>query len=311
MQLALIEELLDVTRIAADRVALEMAPVDVAKLVRGVVDTMAPLATEREVALEARVPDTSVVVSGDRKRLEQITTNLVTNALKFTPSGGRVVVEVTSGDAARLVVTDDGCGIAPEHLPTVFECFRQASGPKRAGLGLGLYIVKQLVELHGGHVTASSEGTGRGATFVVDLPLHGAGGRVPADASQPALPIDADLRGRRILVVEDEPDTRDLLSVLLRRRGAHVAVASDVASALALVGTCVPDVLVSDIELPDGDGCELAERLRRSDVRSIALSGLASERDAQRSLQAGFDVHMTKPVDVGALVATIQRLAND
>ena len=308
-QLALVEELLDVSRIAADKLQLDLVALDFGLTVRRTVDSMMPLAADRGIALSVTVPTSSVNAHADRGRLEQITTNLVSNALRFTPTGGRVDVEVTSeGRNALLVVRDNGRGIVAETLPLVFEYFKQDTRDPSVGggLGLGLYIVKQIVELHGGTVSAESMGEGTGARFEVRLPMHDA--EPAATSSAALLPDENDLEGVRVLLVEDEEDTRDLLRAVLLDHGATVATASDAHSALATFEVFNPDVLVSDIGLPGQDGCALMRklRLRSADLPAIAISGFAAHTDAERAMEAGFDLHIAKPMDADQLIEAIQ-----
>jgi signal transduction histidine kinase/CheY-like chemotaxis protein len=308
-QLALVEELLDVSRIAADKLQLDLTALDVGLTVRRTVDSMMPLAADRGIVLSVTVPIGSVNAHADRRRLEQITTNLVSNALRFTPTGGRVDVEVTrEGRNALLVVRDNGRGIGPETLPLVFEYFKQDTRDPSVGggLGLGLYIVKQIVELHGGTVSAESLGEGTGARFEVRLPMHDT--EATEITSSAILPDENDLEGVRVLLVEDEEDTRDLLRAVLLDRGATVATASDANSALATFDAFHPDVLVSDIGLPGQDGCSLIRKIRTraADLPAVAISGFAAQTDADRAVEAGFDLHVAKPMDADQLIEAIQ-----
>ncbi len=312
-QLRLVEELLDVSRIAADKLQLDRVALDVALTVRRTIESMLPIAADRGVDLSINVSPGSVHAFADRRRLEQITTNLVSNALKFTPTGGRVEVDVrTEGDHAVIAVRDTGRGIAAELLPLVFDYFRQDTRDPSCGggLGLGLYIVKQIVELHGGTVTAHSRGPGAGARFEVRLPLHDAEAAEVGSAAH--LPDTDDLEGVRVLLVEDEEDTRDLLSAVLTDRGATVAAAPDASSALAMFDSFRPDVVVSDIGLPGQDGCSMMRtlRLRSADVAAVAISGFAGQVDADRAVNAGFDLHMAKPMEASDLVDAIQQAAD-
>jgi signal transduction histidine kinase/CheY-like chemotaxis protein len=308
-QLSLVEDLLDVSRIAADKLQLDLMALDVGLTVRRTVDAMMPLAADRGIALSVTTPIESVNAHADRRRLEQITTNLVSNALRFTPTGGRVDVEVTrDGKNALLVVRDNGRGISLETLPLVFEYFKQDTRDPSVGggLGLGLYIVKQIVELHGGTVSAESLGAGMGARFEVRLPMHDM--EAPEATSSALLPDANDLEGVRVLLVEDEEDTRDLLCAVLLDRGATVATASDASSALATFDAFHPDVLVSDIGLPGQDGCSLMRkiRMRSAHLPAVAISGFAGQIDADRALEAGFDLHIAKPMDADQLIEAIQ-----
>ncbi len=309
-QLSLVEELLDVSRIAADKLQLDLVALDVGLTIRRTVDSMMPLAADRGIALSVTVPIGSVNAHADRRRLEQITTNLVSNALRFTPTGGRVDVEVTrEGRNALLVVRDNGRGIGPETLPLVFEYFKQDTRDPSVGggLGLGLYIVKQIVELHGGTVSAESLGEGAGARFEVRLPMHDT--EAPDITSAVRLPDENDLEGVRVLLVEDEEDTRDLLRAVLLDRGATVATASDATSALTTFDAFHPDIVVSDIGLPGQDGCALIRKIRTrsTDIPAVAISGFAAQTDADRAVEAGFDLHIAKPMDADQLIEAIQQ----
>jgi PAS domain S-box-containing protein len=311
-QLALVEELLDLSRVTADKMVLEVAPLDLALTVRGLVETFIPAASDAGVTLVAEITTSPTTVFADRKRITQVVTNLVTNAIKFTPPGGRVSVRVMAeGAMAVLEVEDTGQGMKPETLPELFDCYRQncVAATARNGLGLGLYIVRQLVQLHGGMVEASSAGPGLGSKLTVRLPLRET---TPSVASERALPEDSttDLDGVRILVVEDEPDARELLMTVLAGNGANVSAASDASQAIAMFESCSPDIIVSDIEMPGEDGCSLIRRLKKSaDVPAIAVSGFAAQKDAERALDAGFDVHVSKPIEPRELVRRIRALS--
>jgi signal transduction histidine kinase len=311
-QLALVEELLDLSRITADKMSLEVAPLDLAITVRGLVETLIPAATDAGLTLVAEITTSPTTVFADRKRITQVVTNLVTNAIKFTPSGGHVYVRVrTEGALAVLEVEDTGQGMKPDVMPELFECYRQNCAPAiaRNGLGLGLYIVRQLVQLHGGMVEASSPGVGLGSNLTVRLPLRET---TPSVASERLLPEESttDLDGVRVLVVEDEPDARDLMTAVLAGKGANVSTAADASQALAMFESCHPDVVVSDIEMPGQDGCALIRQLRKSaDVPAIAVSGFAAQKDAERALDAGFDVHVAKPIEPRELVRRIRALS--
>jgi CheY-like chemotaxis protein len=254
-------------------------------------------------------------VLGDAPRLHQVVSNLVSNAIKFTPRGGRVDVDlVATADQVVLVVSDTGQGIEPGFLPYVFDRFRQADpslARRHGGLGLGLAIVRQVVTLHGGTVRVESAGVGRGARFTVTLPV------IRASVEARALPATTatDLGGVRVLVVEDEPDAQELVRRLLEERGADVATAASAPGALACLAARVPDVLVSDIGLPGMDGFELIRRIRAGDVAgagevpAVALTAFARTEDRARALREGFQGYLTKPVDAVALLAMVARCA--
>jgi CheY-like chemotaxis protein len=309
-QAHLIDELLDITRMAEARIQLELTAVDVGILAQRIAEGLMPRAQEGGLTLTF-FAEPGLVVLGDRCRLEQVLSNLLSNALKYTPSGGSIFVDVRrDGAAARLTVRDTGKGIAPDLIGHVFEMYKQERtyAATRSGLGLGLFIVKQLVELHAGGVMVESEGAGRGATFVVRLPLGGELGP-PSDESRPAL--ERSLRGLRVLVVDDDDDSRELMVMILRRAGAELASARDGDTALEVFGRWAPQVVVSDLAMPGSDGCALVSEIRARDelVTALAVSGFTSENDAQRAIEAGFDGHLAKPVDAATLVEAVHQLS--
>ena len=309
-QANLIEELLDISRMAADRIQLALAPVDIGALVQRVVEGATPRASESGLELSFSV-EADLIVIADRQRLEQVLMNLLSNALKYTPTGGSIVVEAKR-DAAhvRLRVRDTGKGIAPDLIGHVFEMYTQERNyaSARSGLGLGLYIVKQLVELQDGKVTVDSEGEGQGATFTVLLPLRD---ELVVAPSEHVVEPGHSLRDLRVLVVDDEEDSRELMATILRRAGADVACASGSRAALELFGRWTPDVVVSDLAMPGGDGCELVSEIRARDssIAALAVSGFTADRDTDRALAAGFDVHVGKPIDAAELVEAVHEAA--
>jgi PAS domain S-box-containing protein len=312
-QVRLIEDILDVSRIVSGKLRLQMRIVDLAKVVHAAIEMVRPAAVDRNITLSAGVPG-SVTVRGDAQRLQQVVTNLLSNAVKFTPSGGRVELGLHIRDStAVLEVADSGAGIDPRFLPRVFERFTQADSTtsrSHGGLGLGLAIVRYLVEAHQGSVAADSPGVGRGSTFRVALPLASAA--EIARASQE----DGDeervvLTGIKVLVVDDDRDTRDLLQLLLTARGAMVRTAASVAEATALFAAERPGVVIGDIGMPGEDGYMLLERLRTVDpaaaFHAIAVSGYVSDDDRARARAAGFHDHLAKPLDIPTLMTTITR----
>jgi PAS domain S-box-containing protein len=321
-QAHLIDELLDVSRISSGNIRLERQPVAVSTVLEAVQQSLRPSADAKKVRVEVDGQSAGTVLA-DPGRLQQIIWNIVANAIKFTPAGG--VVEVRSelaGAEVVLTVSDSGTGISAEFLPHVFERFRQAeSSEARAygGLGLGLAIVRQLVEMHGGHVEAHSDGLGRGATFLVRLPAWDAAGS--PDAALPDTtrashePGQTLLAGRRVLVVDDEADGRDMLAVMLRLHGAHVTTAASAEEALSSLRSHEPELLISDIGMPHVDGYELMRRIRSCDsdacrnVPAIALTAFARAEDAAKARSAGFQMHMAKPVEPAALISSIMALA--
>jgi CheY-like chemotaxis protein len=318
----LIDDLLDVSRIIAGKLRLESRPVHLGPVIEAAVDAAQPDAEAKALRLELSIPPGTVTVSGDPVRLQQVVANLISNAIKFTPDGGRLQVALEMTDAhARVTVSDTGAGINAEFLPFIFERFRQAdttSTRRNKGLGLGLAISRHLVELHGGTIEASSAGEGQGSVFTVTVPLVRAHA---ADAhGQPAVraegwpPHGGSLDGVRVLVVDDESDARDALALVLERCGARVTVAGSAAEALAAWGREAHDVLLSDIAMPGEDGYSLIRKIAggRTDGRPLpaaAITAYATTEDRQRALEAGYRDHLTKPVDPGALVAAVARLA--
>jgi PAS domain S-box-containing protein len=311
MQSALIEDLLDVSRMTSGRLRLTMQPTSLRAVTHAAVEASRPEAVAAGVRLSA-ILDTDAHVAGDEIRLQQVVSNLLDNAIKFTPPEGRVEVRLERTDAeARIIVRDTGRGIAAEFLPQVFEPFRQAEdvrSRKKGGLGLGLAIVRQLVEQHGGRVAVESPGEGLGSTVEVALP-------VLADAvGSPGRPDSAPrLDGLRVLIVEDDDDARDALRAILEESGALVTMAASTTAARARLMTDDPDVLVSNIRLSSDDGYALMREVRRTDrlrgVPVVAISPRAAEDVSARALAAGFQAHFAKPFDPDALVEAIAVLA--
>jgi PAS domain S-box-containing protein len=314
----LIEDLLDVSRIVRGGLTLDPGRVDVGRVIEAAVEGARPAAAAKGVRLGLRAEADAGEVAGDPQRLQQVVWNLVSNALRFTGPGG--AIEVSSRREGREVVVevrDNGRGIAREALPHLFERFWQADARSRGGLGLGLSIVKHLVELHGGTVHAESAGEGLGACFTVRLPAAGRGaaagpGGDPGDGADAA--PDGALSGALVLAVDDEPDTLDLLVTLFGRQGAAVVVARSATEALEVLRRLRPDVIVSDIGLPGPSGYDLMRQVRASGeeaggwVPALALTGYAGEGDGREALLAGFQMHLSKPVDPAALVASVAKL---
>ncbi len=323
-QAHLVDDLLDVARIIGGKLRLDVRPAYPVEAIEGAIEAVRPAAEARGVRLLPALDPKAGPVMGDAGRLQQIAWNLVSNAVKFTPRGGRVhVVLQRVNSHLELVVSDSGKGIDPGLLEHLFVPFWQADPSitrSHGGLGLGLSIVKHLVELHGGTVRAESEGEGRGATFVVRLPLAPTRTSDPGDAHPSAgapapLAFPPELRGRRVLVVDDEPDARELLVALLEGCGALVRAAASGAEALELVRTERPDVLVSDVGMPGEDGFSLLQKLRALPVEqgggtpAIALTAFARVEDRRRAFLAGFQTHLAKPVEPAELFAAIVALA--
>jgi signal transduction histidine kinase len=321
-QTQLVEDMLDVSRIITGQLRLQVSPTDMVAVVRAALDAIGPTADAKGVHVELRVEGEVGTVLGDASRLQQVVSNLLSNAVKFTPAGGRIDVRlVADATTLRLTTTDTGQGIPAEFLPHLFERFRQAdSGPARAqgGLGLGLAIVRHLVELHGGTISVESDGEARGSTFLVTLPRRPAPSR-EAHASTPttvASPTNGDraLEGLRVLVVDDDLDTREVLTACLTLEGATVITADTTAAALELLHADRPAVIVSDIGMPGRDGYALIASLRAlspghgGDVPAIALTGYARAQDEAEILRAGYDLHLAKPIDPDVLTAAIAKL---
>jgi signal transduction histidine kinase/ActR/RegA family two-component response regulator len=313
IQTRLIEDLLDVSRIITGRLRLDVRTVDLNAIIREALDAVVPAADAKAIRVEAVLEPGVARFLGDPARLQQVIWNLVSNAVKFTPTGGRVEVRhENDGMEARITVTDTGQGISPEFLPHVFERFRQAestSGRVHGGLGLGLAIVRHLVELHGGTVRAASSGVGRGSTFIVTLPCRALEAATPSTPGRTA--ELATLDGIRVLVVDDDADARDLLGMVLTQARADVVTVASSREALVLLEQAPPDVIVSDIGLPEENGYELIRRVRAladnggGEIPAIALTGHARTEDQDRALAAGYQVHVAKPVEPAALISAI------
>ncbi len=306
----LVDDLLDVARVTSGRIHLQREPMRIDALVGDdLLASMRPAFVEAGIELSSSLAR-DVWVEGDRVRLEQVVTNLLTNALKFTHRGGHVRVELRRRDGdAVLTVADDGAGIAPDVLPHVFEQFVQGESTlhrSEGGMGLGLSLVRTLVELHGGTVSAASEGRGHGATFVVSLPaLPEQRATTPQRARAAEAPAAA---ARRVVVVEDNVDARELLVLALRRFGHDVAEASDGEEALNVLAEGEHDAAIVDLGLPKIDGYEVARRVRSKlgpDMLLVALSGYGQPEDVRRAEEAGYDVHLTKPADLATLCSVI------
>jgi CheY-like chemotaxis protein len=289
-------------------VELKKELIEVAAVVARAVELSSPLLEQQRHHLAITVAERGLVVSADPTRLAQALSNLLSNAAKYTPSGGHVEISASrKGERVVLTVRDDGVGITPAMLPRVFELFvqeRQTIDRSQGGLGLGLAIVDNLVKMHDGRVAVFSDGPGKGSVFTIDLPAAAVG--VPeAEAASPLRPAPG--VGRRVLVVDDNPDAAELLSEVLSAIGHDVEVAFDGPRALELARTFLPDVALLDIGLPVMDGYELARRLRdRADgLRLVAVTGYGQESDRQRAREAGFDAHIVKPVEFDALRAAL------
>ena len=330
-QSKLIEDLLDVSRIITGKLRIEAQPVSFASITEGVINSLGPAADAKQLQLQTSIDPAAGPILGDPARLQQIVTNLVSNAIKFTPPGGRIDVRVTREDpCVRLEVTDSGVGIAAEHLPHIFERFRQVDSSNvraHGGLGLGLAIVDYLVRQQAGRVAAESEGVGKGATFSVEFPLTSLdviGGTPVAIElfTDPTSTVsetlesstDAKLKNLRILVVEDDPDTQELLKTVLQQHGAEVVAVESAGVALDELKRAKPDVIISDIAMTGENGYELIRKVRSlpreegGRIPAIALTAYAGITDRRRALLAGFQTHLAKPVEPNDLLAVILSL---
>jgi signal transduction histidine kinase/ActR/RegA family two-component response regulator len=325
-QAQLIDDLLDVSRIMTGKLRMDVRPADPNLFIEAAVEAVKPAAEAKGIRLQTILDTGMISVPGDPIRLQQVIWNLLSNSIKFTTRGGRVQVRLERVNShVEIIVSDTGQGIEPEFLPHVFDRFRQAdqrTTRQHGGMGLGLAIVKNLVELHGGSVQAASPGNGHGATFTVQLPvvpvyqIDTEGGRVHP-AARDLLPNTgfADrLDGTTILVVDDEADTRALLKAGLENCGANVTVASSAAEAFDALESQIPDVIISDIGMPDEDGYDLIRKLRSmpaekgGSVPAIALTAYARVEDRLRALRSGYQMHVPKPVELAELVAVADSL---
>jgi PAS domain S-box-containing protein len=319
-QAQLIEDLVDVSRIAGGKLQLNVQPVDLSALINAAVDIVRPAANARGVVIQVSVEAAVGPVAGDPARLQQIIWNLLSNAVKFTSRDGYVYVTLRRVEAfAELEVRDTGIGIDPDFLPWVFERFRQAESAvtrSHRGMGLGLAIVRHLIELHGGTVTAHSDGEGHGATFTIRVPVTEDHAPLTMKAEAEISEVTRQtLTGLRIMLVEDEPDARELLSMTLRISGASVYAVDSAREALRNLDSFKPDVLLSDIGLPVESGYDLIRQVRElptdlKQIPAVALTAFATEKDRQRALSAGFQVHLAKPVEPQTLVDVIEKLVN-
>lgn len=326
-QSQLVADLLDVSRIISGKLRLDVRTVDLISIANAALDSIRPAADAKGIRLQTLLDPAAGPISGDADRLQQIVWNLLTNAVKFTPQGGRIQVKVQRVDShVEIVVTDSGVGISKEFLPYVFDRFRQADASttrKHGGLGLGLSIVRQLVDLHGGSVNVHSEGEGKGASFTITLPFVGVvndqqeAEPVPPTESEEILSFDGlpSLQGLKVLVVDDEADTRDLISEVLKECGSEVITSRSAAEALVALEQDKPDILISDLGMPDEDGYALITKIRAlpsdrgGQIPAAALTAYARAEDRMRVLRSGFQFHLPKPVDSAELVTVVASLA--
>jgi CheY-like chemotaxis protein len=305
-QVRLVDDLLDLSRIVHGKLQLRFETFDLCEQVKAAVEPFEEAAALSRLRLVVTLPPTPLPMWGDGARIQQIASNLLANAVKFTPPGGQIAVSVMSRDReALLEVEDTGDGIAPEDLAVIFEAFRQGGASRRrGGLGIGLDLVRRLAELHGGTVEAFSEGLGYGARFQVRLPIAAS----PAAPSRRAI-VSTRLDGRTVLVVEDNADTRQVLKFMLEIEGAQVEAVETGLEGVARAETFRPQIVLCDIGLPDIDGLEVARRMRSrawfGDTRLIALTGYGQPEDIGHALDAGFEAHLTKPINLDQLLALL------
>jgi len=315
----LVDDLLDVSRITRGKIQLKLEPLELSTVVLKAIEMASPIIEQRMHHLTAVVPPVGLQIEADPMRLSQVICNLLTNAAKYTEPGGNISIRADRDDGyIALRVRDNGIGISSALLPRVFELFSQgtrALDRAQGGLGIGLTIVKSLVELHGGSVHAYSEGIGKGSEFVIRLPAEPTQGASRATVATPRRAELIDHLGtpRRILIVDDNQDAAEVLGDALQEAGYSTHVAFDAPATLEMVGAFSPDIMLIDIGLPVMDGYELARRLRANpalaSVRLIAITGYGQESDRQRALEAGFDDHLVKPIDLDRLQAMLRQHA--
>ena len=304
----LIDDLLDVSRIIRGTMKLQLKPINITKVVLASLDTVRPSASAKNIELITQLESDTIEVNGDLERLQQIFWNLLINAIKFTPANGQIAIALlTTKDTVLIKVKDTGQGIAPDVLPFIFDRFRQAEAKSstrtKGGLGLGLAIVRHLVEIHGGNVTADSAGLGSGSTFTVELPLYSCANisnstvnNLNNDRNLPSL------SGLTLLIVEDEIDAREMLTLILEQCGAKIVSADSVKQAFILYEQYQPDILISDISMPNEDGYALIRQIRshktdKTNIPAIALTAYVRKEDKQQALEAGFNLHLSKPIE--------------
>lgn len=328
LQAQLIEDLVDISRIVSGKLNLDLHPSNLAPIIKAATDAMRPAAEAKEISLTASSGSRDGLVLIDPDRIQQVIVNLISNSIKFTPPGGQVVVRLEQSESEAIIsVTDTGIGISPEFLPHVFERFRQADGSStrnHGGLGLGLSIVRRLVELHNGSVLVESPGEGRGTTFTVKMPLASVSGdeyqakghSENSRESSHSMIGGMALSGLRVLVVDDEADVRDLISIILTQCGAEVKAVASAAEALHELVEWRPDALISDIGMPGEDGYALIRRVRAMEAQvggprmipAVALTAYARGQERLKALAAGYQAHLSKPAQMTDLVLTLKNL---
>ncbi len=324
-QARIIDDILDVSRIITGNLFFELYPVELAPVIEAAINAVRPTADAKGVRIDMEFDSAPLVVSGDANRLQQVIWNLISNAVKFTENGGRVTLGLHQvRSSVEIKVADTGQGISPEFLPYVFDRFRQADSTttrQHGGLGLGLAIARHLVEIHGGTIRAESPGKGKGATFTLKLPLVDCGDKASLlDTTEIVIPESTHqprqlLSGLRVLVVDDDVDTLELMATALKSRQATVTAVSSAVDALIAIKANRPDVLISDIAMPDEDGYALIEKVRSLDhgeeqtIPAVAITAYAKDEDRERALSSGFQIYLPKPVELTELVSVIARAA--
>jgi len=324
-QARIIDDILDVSRIITGNLFFELYPVELAPVIEAAINAVRPTADAKGVRIDMEFDSAPLVVSGDANRLQQVIWNLISNAVKFTENGGRVTLGLHQvRSSVEIKVADTGQGISPEFLPYVFDRFRQADSTttrQHGGLGLGLAIARHLVEIHGGTIRAESPGKGKGATFTLKLPLVDCGDKASLlDTTEIVIPESTYqprqlLSGLRVLVVDDDVDTLQLMATALKSRQATVTAVSSAVDALIAIKANRPDVLISDIAMPDEDGYALIEKVRSLDhgeeqtIPAVAITAYAKDEDRERALSSGFQIYLPKPVELTELVSVIARAA--
>ncbi len=311
----IVNDLLDLSRLVSGKIVLKRQVIDLADAVQQAMETVRAASTRHKVSLEIKPASTPLPVDVDPVRTDQIITNVLTNAIKYTPEGGHVVVTMErDGDEAVVRVTDDGVGIAPDRIGTIFELFAQAEnaiGRAQGGMGIGLALVRNLLHLHGGSITANSDGIGKGSEFAVRFPIAAPRQDVAEPERRPVQRASGDGQPRRIVIVEDNADVRELLRLKLRRLGHSVDAVADGHSGVTAIVDGKPDLALVDIGLPGLDGYEVAMQVRQSlgpGVVLVAVSGFGQPEDKRKALEAGFDEHITKPADVTDIENLLARL---
>jgi CheY-like chemotaxis protein/nitrogen-specific signal transduction histidine kinase len=322
-QSQLIEDLLDMSRIISGKMRLDIQPVDPLPVVEAALDSIRPAAEAKSIRIKSVLNPDAGPLLADSTRLQQMVWNILSNAVKFTPRDGRIEVQlIRVGSNIQISVSDTGKGITPDFLPYVFDRFRQADQRitrRYGGLGLGLSIVRHLVELHGGSVEAHSEGEEQGSTFTITLPLMAVRKRQEGESGiistvESFFDCPSSINGVHVLIVDDEPDTREMLTIILNQCGAKVLAVSSAIEAMDRMEEFRPDVIVSDIEMPEVDGYEFIRRViekrnKKGRIPAIALTAYARTEDRMRALAAGFQMHVPKPVEPAELLMVIARLA--